>query len=963
MKRVVSAVAAAVMLSAIAPAVPLASAETVVRTWTQTSQTDFLQGISDNVDLYSSPGNVVMGGVDVSLDKARWRTDFGGDLFSRQGSPYLVNGEGSFYGGRYVGDWCNGCRYQDYVSTPTTGKDSITVYLLPSSMYSRGYYNGFNRLYLRITDGDYTQDTLLRSLEISWWDSYRENYGSYSEYTNVNGWGWYKFVVNVPSHFNRANLRTGLFTDSYTSGIWSCSCYQYMYNYVAFGVATAATFTSNVHDAGGLARFDQITFSGTLPAETTLRVETRTSVDRAAWTTWERALSGEPLPNSAGRFVQYRTFFTRPSVASPVLEEVRVSYSITTDTTAPRTTGSASGRLGCSGWLVTSPTVTLRATDDISGVRETLVSVDGGFSTAYAGPFGLGDGEHTVDYYSSDHSGNVEASRALTVKVDAAAPSTDASAPGAIVGGSFFARPDAVVSLSASDSASGVKVTRVDAGSGLVAYAGPFRLGEGDGARTLRFASEDRACNVEPTRALSLVVDGSAPVTTARVTGVSGCSGWFVTTPVVDFTAADAGSGVARTLVSVDGGAFQPHAGPIALADGARSVSYFSVDRVGNAEAARTISLQVDTAAPTTVASIGGPSFAGGRLYVSPSTPFSLAASDATSGVASTVVDTGDGPRSIAYWSEDAACNAGRARSISAFVDGTPPEVAILKPSGVTALGQESDDVEAATAAQCSLAERGIHGRDADRLSDIVMLGAHELCDPAAAARCASLALAELAPRMGGAIVVGPVTVEAYARDPDVNGGSSGLAYVAFYLDGLIVAVDVAAPFAWEWDAANASMGRHDVGVLAVDRLGNAASAASGVSVVPVGVPGAFATGEGVLEKADAPLFSRALYAFVREKTEAARPPDPPTPPNLPPVERPDPSVLDPIVGGAPQPPPGKVPSIPGVDVEDVDVPDGVPPPPPTLPDLDDATSLVPAIPPPPTLPPVCVDDTCIAPG
>jgi hypothetical protein len=81
------------------------------------------------------------------------------------------------------------------------------------------------------------------------------------------------------------------------------------------------------------------------------------------------------------------------------------SPAVNIDLTAPTTSGSASGG-----------TVTLSASDSLSGVKATYYTVDGGAPQTYTAPFTVAAGQqHTVRYWSVDKAGNQEAARSLTV--------------------------------------------------------------------------------------------------------------------------------------------------------------------------------------------------------------------------------------------------------------------------------------------------------------------------------------------------------------------------------------------------------------------------------------------------------------------------------------------------------------------------------------------------------------------
>jgi hypothetical protein len=75
------------------------------------------------------------------------------------------------------------------------------------------------------------------------------------------------------------------------------------------------------------------------------------------------------------------------------------------DTTAPTTSAS-----------VNLHTVTLSATDNLSGVGSTYYTLDGGAQQTYTSPFTVsGASQHTVNYWSVDVAGNVEATETLSI--------------------------------------------------------------------------------------------------------------------------------------------------------------------------------------------------------------------------------------------------------------------------------------------------------------------------------------------------------------------------------------------------------------------------------------------------------------------------------------------------------------------------------------------------------------------
>jgi hypothetical protein len=87
------------------------------------------------------------------------------------------------------------------------------------------------------------------------------------------------------------------------------------------------------------------------------------------------------------------------------------SVTIKRDATAPTTSGSSS-------IAGTQATVTLTASDNLSGIATTSYSVNGGALQSYTGPFALsGPGTYTISYSSADVAGNTEVTRTLDVNV------------------------------------------------------------------------------------------------------------------------------------------------------------------------------------------------------------------------------------------------------------------------------------------------------------------------------------------------------------------------------------------------------------------------------------------------------------------------------------------------------------------------------------------------------------------
>jgi hypothetical protein len=105
-------------------------------------------------------------------------------------------------------------------------------------------------------------------------------------------------------------------------------------------------------------------------------------------------------------------------------------------------------------------TVTLAATDDMTGVKEILYSIDGGAAVAVPGStasFTIGsDGAHTVLFYAVDNAGNVETARNLAMAIDRTAPEISILTPAE--GSDYLLNQTVPAAWTAADATSGLAV-------------------------------------------------------------------------------------------------------------------------------------------------------------------------------------------------------------------------------------------------------------------------------------------------------------------------------------------------------------------------------------------------------------------------------------------------------------------------------------------------------------------------
>ncbi|MFU8875673.1 ThuA domain-containing protein [Micromonospora sp. SL4-19] len=310
-------------------------------------------------------------------------------------------------------------------------------------------------------------------------------------------------------------------------------------------------------------------------------------------TTWTELGTG--VPNGALASAKVGLFaFGADQQAS---KTAKFDYFHLADRTPPTVTATLEPAVadGNSGWYVSSPMVKITAVDQKGGSGIDKVEYkldDADWAVATDAVAIEADGEHTVQYRATDKAGNTSPVGTITVKRDATAPATTATHEAANNAG--WHRGDIAVTLTATDTTSGVAATEYQLDSGAwTAYTGPVIV-TGDGTHKLAYRSTDKAGNVEAAAAKTFKIDNTAP--SVSVSGIAnGQSYGDSGQPTVGWTATDAGSGVATTSATLDGTAID--VGTLSLWTlplGEHTLVVTAVDSAGN-RTTETVRFQVTT--------------------------------------------------------------------------------------------------------------------------------------------------------------------------------------------------------------------------------------------------------------------------------------------------------------------------------------------------------------------------------
>lgn len=139
------------------------------------------------------------------------------------------------------------------------------------------------------------------------------------------------------------------------------------------------------------------------------------------------------------------TYFAKDKAGNSTAQS---NQTVQIDLTAPVTKAALAGTLVGTSY-VGPVTVTLTATDNLSGVQSTMYSVDGFAASAYTAPITVNTlGNHTIAFYSVDKAGNTEKTNTLTLAVSTTTAAVIHANPTTVASGSpvtFSARVTAAM--------------------------------------------------------------------------------------------------------------------------------------------------------------------------------------------------------------------------------------------------------------------------------------------------------------------------------------------------------------------------------------------------------------------------------------------------------------------------------------------------------------------------------------
>ncbi|MCM3602630.1 hypothetical protein M3175_18000 [Robertmurraya korlensis] len=244
-------------------------------------------------------------------------------------------------------------------------------------------------------------------------------------------------------------------------------------------------------------------------------------------------------------------------------------------------------------WVNQDELVEFTATDNEVGVAHTYYSLNDGPIVEGTVVLVTQEGINKIVYNSIDKVGNMEEVKTALVKMDKTAPATQVNEI-PTVAQSF------TLELTASDELSGVSKIYYSLNGSEYVEGTSIEVTE-EGINKISYYSVDAAGNKEAVKTVTVNIDQTAPTTTADLPTT-----WVKEAVNVKLVASDENSGVKTTYYSVNGSDYVEGTTFTVDKEGANSISYYSVDSVGNVEDVKSVEVKIDQTAPTLLLGVQG---------------------------------------------------------------------------------------------------------------------------------------------------------------------------------------------------------------------------------------------------------------------------------------------------------------------------------------------------------------------
>jgi len=331
---------------------------------------------------------------------------------------------------------------------------------------------------------------------------------------------------------------------------------------------------------------------------------------------------------------------------------------------------------GENGWFVSDVVVYLTAHD----AEVTYHSLDGGEYAVWNTSLHLSEGVHTLRYYSVDQAGNEEEVNSTVIKVDRTPPECGLTVYPEVPNGRagwYVTQP--LVSLDVPPGATGYYQWDEGKVSEYITY-----ITVPQGIHTLHYWAVDEAGNTGDAGSWTVMLDTDVPSAEVYVAPdePDGADGWYTTLPRIYMSTQSDADVMYRWEYE---SSFHRYRDYLVPEEGEHTLYYYAVDRAGNREDTRSISLRVDTVPPELRADVFG-SGSGEWYHETPEIRFTHEGElyCAWDGEEYTRCPDSmhalEGKHVLRYYAADQAGNRAEVQSLTLWVDTQDPEVALEMP-------------------------------------------------------------------------------------------------------------------------------------------------------------------------------------------------------------------------------------------------------------------------------------------
>jgi hypothetical protein len=265
---------------------------------------------------------------------------------------------------------------------------------------------------------------------------------------------------------------------------------------------------------------------------------------------------------------------TKTSTATDRLGNVgNGSVTVKLDKGAPTITGSRSPAANANGWNNTDVMVSFTCSDSPAGIKSCSGSTTLTSSAA----------NQSVTGTAVDNADNSATATVSGINIDKVAP-TLSGAPTTSANAAGWYNGNVTIHWTANDGLSGVVATPSDS----------TISSEGTGLTASASVSDKAGNSINATSSPAVNIDKTAPNTTATAP-----ANWNNTDVTVSLNPSDALSGIAATNYTLDGGTQQSGTSVAISAEGIHTLQFWSVDKAGNAETAKSVQVKIDKTPPT----------------------------------------------------------------------------------------------------------------------------------------------------------------------------------------------------------------------------------------------------------------------------------------------------------------------------------------------------------------------------